>query len=256
MAKNSVGTRKTPDRKVRQAPRQNAADLPHRGGDRGRPAKTRATRVLSKVEQRAVDMLQHSAMSLREIARTLGKDDRWVRRLRDEMQVERGNPHEIAARVTARSQQQIAEQQAGQPLTDPQAVASEFVNAAAAVLNRQRADQRLARAAVQRLLGRINELLDGVPDLAEALRMLAAMAQAIDDQELRSKLFTTLDNLHFEPLARTARQLVSSLRDLDAIERIAHGLKIGDDPDAPAGAAARPRVAVVPAKAARPADED
>lgn len=255
MAKNSVGTRKTPDRKVRQAPRQNAADLPHRGGDRGRPAKTRATRVLSKVEQRAVDMLQHSAMSLREIARTLGKDDRWVRRLRDEMQVERGNPHEIAARVTARSQQQIAEQQAGQPLTDPQVVASEFVNAAAAVLNRQRADQRLARAAVQRLLGRINELLDGVPDLSEALRMLAAMAHAIDDQDLRSKLFTTLDNLHFEPLARTARQLVSSLRDLDAIERIAHGLKIGDDPDAPAGAA-RPRVAVVPAKAARPADED
>jgi hypothetical protein len=106
---------------------------------------------------------------------------------------------------------------------------------------------------VQRVLVRLTAMMDEVPTLQEALLKLGAYALATEDVELRRAVFSTLDSLNVEPLAKTARQLVASLRDLDTIERAAHGLKVVEAQDPAAG---RPRVAVVPAKAPRPSDED
>ncbi len=245
MAKNRVGTRKTPGWKSVATVGQK------RGG-----VQRRVKRIPLSPKQ-LVDMLElyaESPLSLREIGLRFGVDKSRVLREAQKAGIERGGGADLAARVEAASKAAIAEQRAGESLKDSESVSDQYVRAAAAVLAAQRTDQRLARSALQRLLVRMNEILDSVPDLHEALRALAAAAIAMGDQDVRVKAFQAMDSLNFEPMARTARQLVQSLRDLDAIERIAHGLKVGDDPDGPS--AARPRVAVVPAKAPRPRDED
>lgn len=253
MAKNSVGTRKTPGKAGAKTVRQNAAATPQGAAEKKHPQKQPKKRPLSEVEQQTVSLLRHSAHSIREISRIVDKDDSWVRRLRDRLGIERSDAVEIAARVDAASKQAIAEQTAGKTLADPEAVATTYVQAAAGVLARQRADQRVARDAVQRVLVRLTAMMDAVPTLSEALLKLGAYALATDDAELRKAAFGTLDSLNVEPLAKTARQLVASLRDLDSIERAAHGLKVVEEQDP---AASRPRAVIVPAKAQRPSDED
>lgn len=262
MARNSVGTRKTPDvegvSKVSQTQAGFGQGVPNKNtpsGTRSKQAEQRSKRVNltpAKLEQ-LLALYAGSPLSIREIGRRFGVTATRVIREAEQAGVERGDAAEVAARVDLEGAKRIAEAQAGKRLVSTEAIQQAFVAATARVLETQRADQRDARAAVQALLTRLQSMMQAVPEVSELLHRLAAMALAIEDPELRRNCFDALGALNIGDMARTARQLVASLKDLDALERAAYGLKVTETPDP---AATRPRVAVVPAKAARPPDED
>jgi len=261
MARNSVGTRKTPDLKGVAKVRQKDGGLPQ-GDANAKRAKAkrpeqRSQRVKlspAKLEQ-MLALYAGSPLSVREIGRRYGVDGSRVTREAQKAGVERGDAVELATRVDLEGAKRIAEGHAGKRLVSTEQIQQAFVVATAKVLETQRADQREARAAVQALLVRLQSMMQAVPEVSELLHRLAALAQSIEDSDLRRSCFDALGALNIGDMAKTARQLVASLKDLDALERAAYGLKDVTSADGEQNKA-RPRAVVVPAKAELPNDDD
>lgn len=169
-------------------------------------------------------------MSVREIARRFGKDDSYVRRLAKRYSVERADARDIAGRIDAATQRRVAEQQAGKPLETAEAIQQAYIEATAVVVDRQRGDQRAARLLIQELLRKLHGLVAHMPEVHELLRILATKAAANEDTATEKTLFAMLDSLNVEACTRSARQLVASIKDLDGMERLAHGIKDLDKP--------------------------
>lgn len=220
------------------------------GGEDGQ--KQSASPIERSIDEQILDAYTMTAMSVREIARRFGKNDIYVRRLAKKHGAQRADAEDVSARVDATVQRHVAQQALGRPPADGETQAA-YIEATATVIGRQRADQREARAAVQRVIARLTAIIDNQPTIAETLAKVAMYAAATEDDDVRKAALNAIDGLHVEPLAKTARQLVASLRDLDAIERAAHGLKVPEQTDPNA---ARPRAMIVPAKTALPSDED
>ena len=249
MAKKRVVTRKTHGAAGAAEVRQDAAGRgAAKGSVSGRVSATE--KQLSALEKRTLELYRETPLSIREIGRRVGKDDSFVRRLVAREGAERGDAQEIAARLEAAQQRAIAETQAGTAIASAERVGEVYIQATTAVLNTQRSDQRAARLAVAKLLARVNDAVAVLPEVAEAIAGIKAAAIGAGDVPV----LRSLQALDVSELAKTARQLVAALRDLDAIERVAHGIKAGEGGECPA--AGKARVAVVPAKAARPPDDD
>lgn len=255
MARNSVGTRKTPDGEGAAKVRQKSSKLPQGAATKKRRAPG-VSKHLSSDDKRMLDLWRCSSLSGREIGRRFGKDESYVRRLAAKQGVERGDSGEIHSRIEAEAQKQIAEETAGRPLVTADTIQKAFVTAAARVLSRQRDDQKAARNAVQTLLQRLQSMMAELPEIHDALEALAAAAMAVEDDDMRRAAYKTMQVLNVEGLSKTARQLVASLRDLDGIERAAHGIKAGEGGDNGTGGTVGARAVVVPAKQDLPADED
>lgn len=262
MAKNRVGTRKTPGdggvAKVSQKTetlRQGVAKKNTQKTEKNtQRSKQRSERVsLSRANrEKMLALYTGSALGLREIGRMFGVDATRVTREARKDGLERGEPGEVAARVELEGARRIAEAQTGQTLLSPDAIANAFVAATAQVIERQRGNQRAARAAVETLLERVREQMAKRPALTQVITTLAAAAAKNADIETLKAAHVALDSLEVEAMAKTARQLVASLRDLDGLERVAYGLK-----DVTQGEVkGKPRVVVVPAKVPLPDDDD
>jgi hypothetical protein len=182
-----------------------------------------------------LDAFTASAMSVREIARRFETSDTYVYRLAKRNGAQRADADDVAGRIAATVQRHVAEHATGRPLTSADDVQTAFIEATATVIGRQRADQRAARVTVQRVLDRLTQMMDRAPDIEATLTALGGAAMALDDAEIRRAVLATLAALQVEQLAKTARQLVASLRDLDAIERIAHGIKDAKTPEQAGG---------------------
>lgn len=249
MAKKRVVTRKTHGA-------AGAAEVRHDAAARGTKRRVESVGVstpekqLSALEKRTLELYRETPLSVREIGRRVGKDDSYVRRLVAREGAERGDAQEIAARLEAAQQRAIAEAQTGATIASAERVGEVYIQATTAVLNTQRSDQRAARMAVAKLLARVNDTLGVLPTVPEAIAAIKAAAIAAGD----IPVLRSIQALDVSELAKTARQLVAALRDLDAIERVAHGIKTGEGGEGKT--ASKARVAVVPAKAERPPDDD